>query len=460
VTTEPASGQPARLTSAAPSEGTAKSAKRMPLLRLVAIGTVAVTLVGAGLFAWLAWLQSRQPAPLRGDSGWWDWLEHADGAALFDAARTTATLLAVVGVGGAALVAYRRQDTAERSHQVAIDSQRIATDQLELDSKKYDLDRERHTLETHRRADDQERELRARFTTVAEQLGSGNSAVRHAGAYALASLADDWQRQGKTAERQVCVDLLSAQLRRPRPTNDLQSGARRSSDEPAQDLEVRKTIVALIRSHRALNADDSSDDWNSCAIDLSGADLSAFDFNDTNLRGANLDDANLSFTQLVRADLSGAKMARTTLSGTNFHKANLTEASLVSSKTVFDSESDFWSSRARFEGAILRGAWFTEANLRNADFHSADLTGARLAGAQLLDAGFDAAILTKARFNNAKLGSASFRAADVRGAIFTSADLFKTNFDGAQADDETRWPHGQIPARLAPREAPPNWSPE
>ena len=107
----------------------------MSLVKLVAVGTAVVTFTGATLLVWLAWLLSHQPAPLRGDSGWWDWLKHVDGAAIFDAARTTATILAVVGIGGAALVAYRRQDTAERAHQVAIDGQRIANAQHALDSR-------------------------------------------------------------------------------------------------------------------------------------------------------------------------------------------------------------------------------------------------------------------------------------------------------------------------------------
>ena len=110
---------------------------------------------------------------------------------MFDAARTTATILAVIGVGAAALVAYRRQDTAEltykfnvEAHQVeidaqktageqlkvSIDAQKTAAEQLQLDSQKYDLDRQRHQLEEERRKDDRERELRARFKTTFEQL--------------------------------------------------------------------------------------------------------------------------------------------------------------------------------------------------------------------------------------------------------------------------------------------------
>lgn len=140
--------------------------RRQSLAKLVGWGTTAVLIVGGALFGWLAWLQSHQPAAWHDRAGWWAWLSHVDGSALFDAARTTATILAVIGVGGAALVAYRRQATTEltyeftvRAHEVAIESQNTAAEQLQLDSQKYELDRQRHQLDVERRNDDRQREL-------------------------------------------------------------------------------------------------------------------------------------------------------------------------------------------------------------------------------------------------------------------------------------------------------------
>jgi hypothetical protein len=50
-----------------------------------------------------------------------------------------------------------------------------------------------------------------RFATAAEQLGSDKpAAVRLAGVYGMAGLADDWE-----ANRQTCVDVLCAYLRLP-----------------------------------------------------------------------------------------------------------------------------------------------------------------------------------------------------------------------------------------------------
>jgi hypothetical protein len=60
-------------------------------------------------------------------------------------------------------------------------------------------------------AEQRTRTLNERFDTVAGQLGSDKSpAVRLAGVYAMAGLADDWQDH-----RQMCVDVLCAYLRMP-----------------------------------------------------------------------------------------------------------------------------------------------------------------------------------------------------------------------------------------------------
>src|SRR5438094_304555 len=49
-----------------------------------------------------------------------------------------------------------------------------------------------------------------RYAKAAEQLGSDKAAVRLAGVYALAGLADDWP-----SGRQTCIDVLCAYLRMP-----------------------------------------------------------------------------------------------------------------------------------------------------------------------------------------------------------------------------------------------------
>ena len=88
------------------------------------------------------------------------------------------------GVGGvfALVTAYRRQRVAEFAQELA--------DRAE--------DREAARL------------FNERFGDAAGQLGHDNAAVRLAGVYAMARLADDWP-----AQRQTCVDVLCAYLRMP-----------------------------------------------------------------------------------------------------------------------------------------------------------------------------------------------------------------------------------------------------
>jgi hypothetical protein len=62
-------------------------------------------------------------------------------------------------------------------------------------------------VESHR-AD--QRLFTERFSTAAEQLGHDKPAVRLAGVYAMARLADDWNEQCQT-----CIDVLCAYLRMP-----------------------------------------------------------------------------------------------------------------------------------------------------------------------------------------------------------------------------------------------------
>lgn len=81
----------------------------------------------------------------------------------FSVARSVATLFGVVGALVLAALAYRRQTTSENQH---------------------DLDRERHN-------DERAVNLRTRFATATDQLGHDSAAVRLAGVYALAQLADD-----------------------------------------------------------------------------------------------------------------------------------------------------------------------------------------------------------------------------------------------------------------------------
>lgn len=125
-------------------------------------------------------------------------------------------------------------------------------------------------------------DLRLRYVTAAEQLGNESSAVRIAGANALAALALEW---GDLAQRQTCVDVLCAYLRMPPARHQLTSQRlvvsrravlpkSRSSVVDPNDRQVRLTIQRLLRTHLSYS---SGRHWGLVDIDLSGAELEDFD---------------------------------------------------------------------------------------------------------------------------------------------------------------------------------------
>ncbi|MFD3931747.1 pentapeptide repeat-containing protein [Streptomyces sp. NPDC058614] len=115
-------------------------------------------------------------------------------------------------------------------------------------------------------------QLADRYTTAAEQLGHEQAAVRLAGVYALARLADDWEEQ-----RQVCIDVLCAYLRMPYDPDPA------APEHRAGEREVRWTIISVIREH--LRAPDSPTSWCTYSLDFTGATFDGGDFSHSHFRG-------------------------------------------------------------------------------------------------------------------------------------------------------------------------------
>ena len=112
-------------------------------------------------------------------------------------------------------------------------------DQLDrtLDAQTQQLDR---TLGEQRT-----RTLNERFATAAEQLGSDKpAAVRLAGVYAMAGLADDWEEN-----RQTCVDVLCAYLRMPYEPDPGQDAPEPQRLDFQALREVRHTVIRVITAH-------------------------------------------------------------------------------------------------------------------------------------------------------------------------------------------------------------------
>ncbi|MGL5823859.1 MAG: hypothetical protein ACRCYU_03325, partial [Nocardioides sp.] len=235
---------------------------RDPQLRAVVVtvvGGLGVVVVASWLLAWVA-------------LGVWPWELHPKPGEPPNALDIIKIALAfAAGVGGAvALVTgYRRQALAEREES--------ATDVLRFDQ---------------------------RFGSAAAQLGGATPAIRMAGVYAMAALADQYP-----ARRQQCVDVLCGYLRLPwdpaddhiavSTTETTHSAVERTVREvttPARqhhDREVRATILAIIRAH--LIDPDALTNW--CNLDF------------------NLGNARLENVDLSRVTFSGA---RTSFNGAMF----------------------------------------------------------------------------------------------------------------------------------------------
>ncbi|MFC8878027.1 pentapeptide repeat-containing protein [Streptomyces ardesiacus] len=147
-----------------------------------------------------------------------------------DVIKTTVTAITLIGAVLAGIYAYRKQLLSEG------DSHRADASQLAN-----------------------------RYSTSAEQLGHEQAAVRLAGVYAMARLADDWPEQ-----RQVCIDVLCAYLRMPYESDPAGAGFKEG------EREVRLTIIRIIRAH--LQDPKAATTWCGRSLDFTGVTFDGGDF--------------------------------------------------------------------------------------------------------------------------------------------------------------------------------------
>ncbi|MEV6643379.1 hypothetical protein [Amycolatopsis sp. NPDC051371] len=155
-------------------------------------------------------------------------------AGVFDVAQVLdllkIALSVVAGFGGVVLLAvnYRKQRVTEEEHALAVEK----------------ADRE------------VVQKFNERFGSAAEQLANDSPAVRLAGVYAMAGLADDW-----ADKRQVCVDVLCGYLRITR--------------EADGEAEVREAILRVIRDRTRQSGKPS---WSALDFDFTGVTFENADF--------------------------------------------------------------------------------------------------------------------------------------------------------------------------------------
>ncbi len=198
------------------------------------------------------------------------------------------------------------------------------------------------TVSYRKQRGEEEGAFTARYSSAADQLGHDKAAVRLAGVYAMARLADDWQPQ-----QQTCIDVLCAYLRMPYDPEKAAEGER----------EVRQSVVRLIRNHLRGAATVS---WQGRDLDFTGAL-----FDDASFVGATFSGGRVSF---VGATFSGGRVGfnRATFSGgqVGFNRATFSGGQV----------SFAW---ATFSGAQVSFAWATFSGAQ-VSFNRATFSGAQV----------------------------------------------------------------------------------
>ena len=174
-------------------------------------------------------------------------------------------------------------------------------------------------------AEQRTRTLNERFATAADRLGSDKPpAVRLAGVYAMAGLADDWEEN-----RQTCIDVLCAYLRMPYdpwPGDEAPMPQRLAFQA---NREARQTVIRVIAAHlkeqaavpwQCLNFDftgivfDGGDfrdvRFSNCKVGFSGAEFSGHtvDFSQAEFSGGTVDFSQAKFSGAA-VDFRGAKFS-------------------------------------------------------------------------------------------------------------------------------------------------------
>lgn len=231
-------------------------------------------------------------------------------------------LSVVAGFGGVVLLAvnYRKQRVAEDEHDLAV--QRADREVVQ--------------------------KFNERFGAAAEQLAHESPAVRLAGVYALAGLADDWP-----AQRQVCVDVLCGYLRV-------------AEEMPQGETEVRQAILRVIRDRTTASATLS---WSELDFDFTGVTFENADFARLRFDGTVLFDG-AEFAGGV-ASFAGAEFNGVlSCHGTRFAAERTNFAGMSTMGAVEFVGAEFAGEVVDFSGGTQNG--------RSIDFYRCRFTGARV----------------------------------------------------------------------------------
>lgn len=292
------------------------------------------------------------------------------------------------------------------------------------------------------------------FGAAAAQMGATDVAVRIAGVYAMAGVADEFSARGR---RQQCIDALCGYLRLPYVPNEgrnhLVSRTERLEEDGAtvervyhyrqNDRQVRDTIVRVIAARLRESAETS---WSDCDFDFTDAVFEDADFRYTVFAGRDTRFANATFVTTGTTTFEGARFAgtRTTFRGAvfrghavSFHRAVFRPAEAERADrgdTVTSFVDVTFSCPATFSNAVFASARTT--------FERATFAGERTTFAE---ARFSSPLTTfgRAVFDGDR---ASFAGAEFTGSriAFTATRFYAqgTSFDGATLGERPRWRTG------------------
>jgi len=361
----------------------------------------------------------------------WPWELYGNQASQSDVLKLALGMVAATGAAIALIVNYRRQQHLERDDAGRRDQARLFTE---------------------------------RFGAAAAQLGGSRPAVRLAGVYAMAALADEWDTQ-----RQQCINVLCGYLRLPYPGEpppgqpelvvELRQYAggtiqrTETTTYQAGEIQVRSAIVDTIRQ-RLQPASRPS--WSNLDFAFNGAFLVDASFEGATFCGQHTSFEGARFSgQYASFERAMFSSQRTSFAAASFssQRTSFAAASFSSQRTSFTAAT-FSSQRTWFGRAIFssEGTWFDGATFsgEEASFAGVTFAGQRTRFDNATFAGqytwFERATFSgqRTRFDNATFSSenTSFRRArftDVDGAM-REARIIGGSVDWGPVPPRSPWP--------------------
>ncbi|MGW4535928.1 pentapeptide repeat-containing protein [Nocardia sp. NPDC004340] len=292
------------------------------------------------------------------------------------------------------------------------------------------------------------------FGAAAGQLGDPDVAVRIAGVYAMAGVADEFSARWR---RQQCVDVLCGYLRLPYQPEEgashLVSKSQRIEDHGTavervytyrqNDRQVRDTIVRVIAEHLRPSAETR---WSSCDFDFTDAVFENADFRYAVFAGRNTRFTNAMFLSGRTVTFEQARFLgkRVTFRGAIFRSAAVFDKAIFTHTAVHRADRDdtaatfaeaTFGSGGSFEGAEFRGT-------RTA-FDRTTFAGERTSFANAVFAA-DQTTFERAVFDGDRI---TFTGAEFTGARVTFADsrfyTESSSFDCAHLGTQIRWRTGR-----------------